>query len=135
MAQINALLEQNKIQGVDVGTIHTFQGDEREVVIMSLALSPTTGEKTYNWVKDNKEMINVAVTRPKDKLIIVGDYDLIQERAKIDGNNEDNDLYSLIKYVYKNGNCYVPLNIMPIIFSLSNIIHKKKKNFCKQYRI
>ncbi|MCK9536608.1 MAG: AAA domain-containing protein [Bacilli bacterium] len=108
VAQINALLEHNQIRGVDVGTIHTFQGDEREVVIMSLALTPVTGEKTYNWVKDNSEMINVAVTRPKDKLIIVGDYDLIQERVKNDANSEDNDLYSLMTYVYNNGNCYVP---------------------------
>lgn len=107
-ALISGMLEADRIKGVDVGTIHTFQGDERDVVIMSLALSPSTGEKTYNWVKDNSELINVAVTRPKNKLIIVGDYDLIAERAKNQEKGENDDLYSLVSYVQKNGNCYVP---------------------------
>ena len=107
-ALIKDLLEKEQIKDVEVGTIHTFQGDERDVVIMSLAISPTTGERTYNWVRENSELINVAVTRPKKKLIVVGDHDLIAKKAASQPNAENDDLYSLVNYVRKNGNCYVP---------------------------
>lgn len=96
---INQLLQQQNIKDVEAGTIHTFQGDEKSVIIFSTAITQATSEKPYKWVSENKEMINVAVTRAKDKLIVVGDYDLINQKA----NENDNDLTALLKHVKSNG--------------------------------
>lgn len=97
---IKKVLEKNNIKDIDVGTIHTFQGDEKKVIVVSSCITRATSEKTYDWVKNNSNMINVAVTRPKDKIIIVGDYEEIENKSK----KKDDDYYNLTKYVKENGN-------------------------------
>ena len=47
-----------------------FQGDEKDVVLFSLALTEQTGQGTYDWLKNNKELINVATSRAKEQLVI-----------------------------------------------------------------
>jgi len=83
---------------VDQGTVHTFQGDEKDTIYLSLAIANTSSDKTFNWLKNNKELINVATTRAKKKLVIIGDFDEIEKRS-----SEDNDLSELIKYVKTEG--------------------------------
>ncbi len=56
-----------------VGTAHSFQGDEKDVIIFSPVVSSGMPEGTINFVNGNKNLLNVAVTRAKQKLIIVGD--------------------------------------------------------------
>lgn len=51
-------------------TVHAFQGDEKDVVLFSLALTEQTGQGTYDWLKNNKELINVATSRAKEQLVI-----------------------------------------------------------------
>ena len=55
-----------------IDTIDRFQGDEREVIIFSMSLS---SEITSDLLKD-KRKINVALSRAKKKLIVVGNWDL-----------------------------------------------------------
>ena len=55
-----------------VDTIDRFQGDERDVIIFSMALSDVA---TSDLLKD-KRKINVALSRAKKKLIVVGNWDL-----------------------------------------------------------
>ena len=101
---INKLLIKRNIEGIEAGTIHSFQGDEKKVIIFSTAITQATSDKTYSWVSDNKELINVAVTRAKDKFILVGDDSIIDNKA----NQKDNDLNSLIKHVKTEGTYVVP---------------------------
>lgn len=59
----------------NIGTVHTFQGKEASVVIFCLAASQvrsTTGG--IKWVNSKPNLINVAVTRAKHHLFIVGNY-------------------------------------------------------------
>ncbi len=56
-----------------VGTAHAFQGDEKDVVVFSPVISQGMPEGTINFVNENINLLNVAVTRAKQKLIIVGD--------------------------------------------------------------
>ena len=70
------------ITDVKAGTIHTLQGSEKSVIIMSSALSPKTSKKTMEWIKNNHELINVAVTRAKNKFIFVGDKEAIDALQK-----------------------------------------------------
>jgi very-short-patch-repair endonuclease len=57
----------------NVSTAHGFQGDERDVIIMSLALQPGTPESAIKFVSNQSNLFNVAVTRAKAALVIVGD--------------------------------------------------------------
>ena len=54
----------------DIQTIDGFQGQERELIIISLVRSNTDG--TIGFLKDYRRM-NVALTRAKKKLIVIGD--------------------------------------------------------------
>lgn len=60
---------------VTCGTIHTFQGDERDYIIISLCLHDKMKIGTKRWEDGERSMINVATSRAKKGLIIVGDYD------------------------------------------------------------
>ena len=54
----------------DVNTIDGFQGQERDVIYISLVRSNTKGE--IGFLKDYRRM-NVAMTRARKKLVIIGD--------------------------------------------------------------
>ena len=98
--KIQEMLNQNGITNVDCGTVHAFQGDEKQEIIFSLALSAKTGKKTYNWLKNNKELINVATSRAQEKLIIAGDETQLH---RLHQPNDDDDLFELCNYVRSNG--------------------------------
>ena len=55
---------------IEVNTIDAFQGQERDVIYISMVRSNDSGE--IGFLKDTRRM-NVAMTRAKKKLIIVGD--------------------------------------------------------------
>lgn len=87
-----------KYPNVDIGTIHKFQGGEKDGIIISCGITKATHQKTYDWLKGNHPLINVAVTRAKDELRIIGDVDIIKSLS----SKEDN-FHQLIKYVESNG--------------------------------
>ncbi len=93
-------LKKNGLDHVECGTVHAFQGDEKDVVLFSLALTDDTRQGTYDWLKNNKELINVAVSRAKDKLIILSNNKVLDN---LHGTSGDDDLYELVKYVQNNG--------------------------------
>ena len=98
--KIQEELNQNGITNVDCGTVHAFQGDEKQEIIFSLALTDKTHEKTYSWLKNNKELINVATSRAKEKLVIAGDKDQLN---RLHHPGDDDDLFELCNYVRLNG--------------------------------
>ncbi|MEO7768863.1 MAG: DEAD/DEAH box helicase family protein [Ferruginibacter sp.] len=53
-----------------ISTIDSFQGQEKETIILSLVRSNDTGE--IGFLKDYRRM-NVAITRAKEHLYIIGD--------------------------------------------------------------
>lgn len=83
---------------IDVGTIHTFQGDEKDVIYLSSGITKHSQDKTFDWVKNNQELINVATTRAKKRLVLAADFKEIEKRSKI-----NNDFYELIQYVKNKG--------------------------------
>ena len=99
---IQEMLDERCLTHVTCGTVHAFQGDEKDVVLFSLAITEQTGEKSYNWLKNNKELINVAVSRAKEKLIIVGDMENVKKLHGLHPEEKD-DLYELVDYVRTNG--------------------------------
>lgn len=97
---INEKLKENGLSNISCGTVHAFQGDEKDVVLFSLALTDRTGLGTYEWLKNNKELINVAVSRAKERLILLSSD---QELERLHAGSDDDDLYELVQYVKHNG--------------------------------
>ena len=56
-----------------VDTVHGFQGDERDVIFFSPVVSAGVGESTLRFLKGHGNLFNVAVTRARSELVVVGD--------------------------------------------------------------
>lgn len=59
---------------IKMGTIHQFQGGEQDYIIINLCLHKAMKEGTKNWEDRERSMVNVATSRAKKGLIIIGDY-------------------------------------------------------------
>lgn len=57
---------------VTVDTVHRFQGDERDIVLLSPTVAPGATPLLVAFACD-PNLLNVAVTRPRSRLVIVGD--------------------------------------------------------------
>lgn len=97
-------LSKENLKNVVCGTVHAFQGDEKDVVLFSTAITNKTQAGTYEWLKNNKELINVATSRAKDKLIILSDSRNLERLHK---NDTEDDLYELIQYTKTRGKSQV----------------------------
>jgi hypothetical protein len=53
-----------------IGTIHTFQGSERRVIILSTKVCRS--QDTVTWISRRPNLLNVAVSRAKELFILVG---------------------------------------------------------------
>jgi len=61
------------IQGVDCGTVHTFQGKEAEIVLLVLGTAPgQAGSGARAWASGMPNLLNVAITRAKCRLYVIG---------------------------------------------------------------
>ncbi len=93
---IKILLEENKLSDdgsketklshdVEVGTIHSFQGSEADVVIFDLVNDEPHWRIGLFMAKNDantKKLVNVGITRARHRLIIVGDFHYIEKLAK-----------------------------------------------------
>lgn len=75
-----------------ISTIDSFQGQEKEIVILSLVRSNEDGD--IGFLKDYRRM-NVALTRAKEQLFVIGD------SATIGG---DPFYHSFLTYIEQHGN-------------------------------
>ncbi|MCI8683591.1 MAG: AAA family ATPase [Lachnospiraceae bacterium] len=89
-----------RLVNVDCGTVHAFQGDEKDVVLFSTAITQQTGQGTYQWLKNNKELINVATSRARDKLVILAD---MKHLDWLHQQDKEDDFYELVQYTRQNG--------------------------------
>ena len=96
---ITKMIDENGIKDVTCGTIHQVQGGEKDTIIISSSISPKTSKKTFDWIKNNSEITNVAVTRAKKNLIVVSDVEALNKLS----TDKKDDLYNLVKYVSNNG--------------------------------
>lgn len=69
-AQVRLLRERLPLAGLEVDTVDGFQGREKEAVVISLVRSNNRQE--IGFLSDQRRM-NVALTRARRKLIIIGD--------------------------------------------------------------
>ncbi|KAI5291779.1 hypothetical protein KEM54_000015 [Ascosphaera aggregata] len=79
-AQVSALaaiLRDDEVTaGVEIGSVDGFQGREKEAVVVTLVRSNEKGEVGF---LGEKRRLNVAMTRPKRQLCVIGDSETIQK--------------------------------------------------------
>lgn len=63
-------LRQTGLGAVDVGTVHTFQGAERPVIVFSTVYGQEDG---CYFINHQPNLMNVAVSRAKDHFLVVGE--------------------------------------------------------------
>jgi superfamily I DNA and/or RNA helicase len=95
----------NQVDGIDVDTVHKFQGKEKDNIIIS------TVDDEISDFADDPYLINVAVSRAKKKLILVvtgneqsKESNIIDLINYIEYNNFeviDSQIYSIFDYLYK----------------------------------
>ncbi|MFA6989114.1 MAG: AAA domain-containing protein [Candidatus Gastranaerophilaceae bacterium] len=53
---------------LEIGTAHTFQGDEKDIILLSFTLAPNSHVQSLTFLQ-KPNLFNVAITRAKKKLI------------------------------------------------------------------
>lgn len=61
---------------ISVGTVHTFQGAERKIIILSTVYGKQDG---CFFIDANKSLMNVAVSRAKDNFFVFGDINCLKD--------------------------------------------------------
>ncbi len=69
----------NPNEVIKVGTVHTFQGAEREIIIFSTVYG---SNDRCGFIDSNKNLMNVAVSRAKDAFWIFGSIDCIKGKSR-----------------------------------------------------
>ena len=143
---IDEMLKENNINDVTCGTVHAFQGDEKDVILFSMAVTDKTTSNTYSWLKNNKELINVATSRAKEQLIVLSSSKNLN-RLNCSNIDDEDDVYDLFNYVKTNGESKVveksiasrALGVKPysteteeaflksLKFALDNVLYNKRK--------
>ena len=97
-AQVSNLshkITQDEYRGLEISTVDGFQGREKEIIILSLVRS---NQKNQVGFLSDKRRLNVAITRPRRMLIVIGDIDTITN-----GNeNENSFLKNFGEYCNEN---------------------------------
>ena len=91
-------IEKEKLGDIKVGTVHAFQGQERDYIIFSQVIDSLQPKSIVNFIGKKCNMLNVAVTRAKKQFIYLGNLELATQA--------NNYMSKLIKYINKNGLIY-----------------------------
>jgi very-short-patch-repair endonuclease len=80
---IDLLTAANLATGILVDTAHGFQGDERDVMLFSPVVAKGISPGTSRWVESPPNLINVALTRAREALFVVADFDYLKQQDGI----------------------------------------------------
>jgi len=67
---------------IRIGTVHAFQGGERDAIVLSLVATRHMPTTSIDWM-DSHQLWNVAITRARSHLIVVGDDELWEDRGGV----------------------------------------------------
>lgn len=82
--EIYSKIPVNFHQRIVADTVHKFQGDEKDIMIYSLVVTNNSPDKKIHWI-DNMvpESVNVAITRARNTIYIVGNKEYIRSKSNI----------------------------------------------------
>lgn len=82
---------------IEINTVDAFQGRETDIVFYSVVRSNDDGK--LGFLKDVRRL-NVAFSRARELLVVVGDHQCAQRRLDIDG--QENPFVGIIKFIRDN---------------------------------
>ncbi|XP_071557850.1 putative helicase MOV-10 [Temnothorax nylanderi] len=99
-------LEAMKLKGITVGTVETFQGQERNVMILSTVRSKVFehNDKEHIGFLSNPKRFNVALTRAKALMIIIGNPNILCK----------NEHWEVLWKYCKKHNANIPFEQLPL---------------------
>lgn len=74
----NCCHKSNLAKSLTIGTVHTFQGIERSIIIFSPCYSE--GDSTF-FINNSANFLNVAVSRAKDHFFVFGDINVLSQSS------------------------------------------------------
>ena len=92
------VLKKENLKDIKVGTVHAFQGQEKDYIIFLPVIDSVEPRWAVNFIGKKFNMLNVAVTRAKKQFIYIGNL-----KAGLQTNNY---IAKLIKYIKDNGQIY-----------------------------
>ena len=109
----------NQVDGIDVDTVHKFQGKEKDNIIISMV------DDEISDFADDPYLINVAVSRAKKKLILV-----------VTGNEQskESNIIDLINYIEYNNFEVIDSQIYSIFDYLYKQYSEERKEFLKNHK-
>lgn len=117
-SQVNAI-KNNVDNKIEVATVHKYQGREKDVIIMSVT------DDQIGEFADNANLLNVAVSRAKQKFYLV-----------VSGNKQDKrgNISDLLDYIEYNGGIVTDSKICSIYDMLYKQFAAKREDFFKNRR-
>ena len=92
--QLNAKIPNQYRNRIIADTVHKFQGDEKDIMIYSLVVTDNSPSRKIQWIDNSvPNLVNVAVTRARNTLYIVGNKEYIR------ANSTNGPLNMLVQYV------------------------------------
>ncbi|MFA5772226.1 MAG: DEAD/DEAH box helicase [Thermoplasmata archaeon] len=64
---------------IRVGTIHTFQGVQKDIMLFSAVVSQNARQGTIGWFDEYRNLVNVAVSRARLQMILLCDENVIKQ--------------------------------------------------------
>ena len=114
-AQTQAMSE--LIDGIEISTVHKFQGREKSDIVIS------TVDNEITEFTDNPNLLNVAVSRAKNRLYII-----LSENEK----NDNTNIGDLVRYIQYNNFEVVRGEIYSIFDMLYSAYAEQRKSFLKK---
>lgn len=102
-------LKELSIKDIKVGTVHAFQGQQKDYIIFSQVLDSLDKKYLVDFIGKKCNMLNVAVTRAKKQFIFIGNLDVSIKAG--------NFSTKLVEYIRKNG----------IVYSLYDITNEESE--------
>ena len=119
--QTNQATQQIVRDGLEVDTVHKFQGREKDTIIL------TTVDNIIGKFADNPNLLNVAVSRAVSRLrLVISDHE----------ENENTNIGDLVKYIKYNNGEIVNSKIYSVFDMLYKGYAEQRKYFlCKRRKI
>ncbi len=76
-------LSEELLRRIKIGTIHTFQGSEADTIIFDMVDTTDIGVGRLFHHEQGERLINVAISRAKDTLIVFGDLEAFYKSSQV----------------------------------------------------
>ena len=80
LSEMKKLMPKATFEGVRATTVDNFQGEENDVILLSLVRSNSSGSIGFLGT-DNR--VNVALSRAKHGLFVIGNFDLLEQKSRL----------------------------------------------------